>query len=125
MSRTPWIGLAALIGMFVLPYVPEWFFEGPRTIRHRPRRHICGDCGEPWTADHTCPPPAEVLGPVQGELRRLYPPTGLGRRAVPARRPGGELSRRTPQVVVDGARGVRWRRSRGRPGRPNRPYGLD
>jgi hypothetical protein len=31
---TPWVGLAALLAMFVLPFVPDWLFEGPRTIRH-------------------------------------------------------------------------------------------
>jgi hypothetical protein len=43
----PWVGLAALAAMFLLPLLPEWLFEGPRTIRHRPRRHICSDCGAP------------------------------------------------------------------------------
>jgi hypothetical protein len=92
MSRTPWIGLAALIGMFVLPYLPNWLFEGPRTIRHRPRRHVCSDCDAPWTPGHTCPPAAEVLRPLRGELRRVSPPTDRHRPAIPARR-----SRRDPR----------------------------
>ena len=28
-SPTPWVGLAALIAMFVLPFLPAWLFEGP------------------------------------------------------------------------------------------------
>jgi hypothetical protein len=36
-APTPWVGLAALAAMFVLPWLPHWLFEGPRTVRHRPR----------------------------------------------------------------------------------------
>jgi hypothetical protein len=25
----PWIGLAALVAMFVLPFLPDWLFEAP------------------------------------------------------------------------------------------------
>jgi hypothetical protein len=38
--------------MFVLPFLPDWLFEGPWTIKHRPRRYICGECGAPWADDH-------------------------------------------------------------------------
>jgi hypothetical protein len=54
--RTPWIGLAALVAMFVLPFVPAWLFEGPRTVKHRPRRRICADCEAPLTDGHVCGP---------------------------------------------------------------------
>jgi hypothetical protein len=38
MPKTPWIGLLALVALFILPYVPDWLFEGPRTkIKGRPR----------------------------------------------------------------------------------------
>jgi hypothetical protein len=48
------------------------------TIRHRPHRHICGDCGAPWTDEHTCPPEARKTGPsLRTELRRLTPQTEL------------------------------------------------
>ena len=63
MPKTPWIGLLALIALFLLPYVPDWVFEGPRTIKHRPRRHICGECGAAWSRGHVCEPdePERVL----------------------------------------------------------------
>jgi hypothetical protein len=79
---TPWLGLAALVAMFVIPFLPDWIFEGPRTTKHRPRRHICGNCDAPWTAGHTCegeptPAPSRVL---QGEFRR--PARFYGRRVL-------------------------------------------
>jgi hypothetical protein len=69
-SPTPWIGLAALLAMFVLPYLPNWLFEGPRTIRHRPRRHVCADCNASWTDDHRCPAIPEETYPPRAELLR-------------------------------------------------------
>lgn len=80
-ESTPWIGLVALLAMFVLPFLPAWLFEGPRTIRHHPRRHVCADCGAPWTDGHTCVPglaPGHEL--LQGELRRTGTSTTLERR---------------------------------------------
>jgi hypothetical protein len=72
MARVPWIGLVALVAMFLIPYLPDWLFEGPRTIRHWPRRHICGDCNAPWVDGHVCAPAAdEAASPLRGELRRL------------------------------------------------------
>jgi hypothetical protein len=71
-TPTPWVGLAALAAMFLLPVLPDWLFEGPQTSKHRPRRHVCGDCGAPWTDEHTCTPEESEAGPVlRGELRRL------------------------------------------------------
>lgn len=88
MSRTPtpWIGLIALAAMFVIPFLPDWLFEGRRTIKHWPRRHICGDCGAPWTEQHTCAPQASTMGsrPLHGELRRLQP--NPNQRALTTRR---------------------------------------
>jgi hypothetical protein len=73
----PWIGLLALVAMFVIPFLPAWLFEGPRTVRHWPRRHVCGECGAAWVSGHACeaPPPEPILPPraerLVGELRRL------------------------------------------------------
>jgi hypothetical protein len=76
-NPVPWFGLLALVAMFVIPFLPNWLFEGPRTVRHWPRRHVCGDCGAPWVTGHACEvtPPEPTL-PVRterlvGELRRL------------------------------------------------------
>jgi hypothetical protein len=84
----PWIGLAAIVAMFVLPLLPAWLFEGPRTIKRYPRRVVCGDCGERWTDDHNCDveavgPPPQPRRPLRGEIRRV----GAGRAL--ARRPAG------------------------------------
>lgn len=79
--NTPWIGLVALVAMFVLPFLPAWLFEGPRTVKHYPRRHICGDCGAPWTDGHVC---AVDRAPqrLRGQLRRVRPSTALVRRSA-------------------------------------------
>ncbi len=84
---TPWIGLAALIAMFVVPFLPSWLFEGPRTVKHYPRRHVCGYCGAPWAGDHACathPAPARQplrRQPLRGQLRRVRTSTALVRRS--------------------------------------------
>jgi hypothetical protein len=82
-APTPWVGLAALAAMFLLPFLPAWLFEGPRTIRHRPQRHVCADCDAPWTYGHVCDPgtvtaeAVEAAPPLRAELRRLPPSTEL------------------------------------------------
>jgi hypothetical protein len=82
-DKAPWVGLAALAAMFLIPFLPSWLFEGPRTIKHWPRRHVCGECGAPWTDDHVCAsPPAERALPLRGELRRLRPARELARRRL-------------------------------------------
>jgi hypothetical protein len=82
-APTPWIGLAALLAMFLLPFLPGWLFEGSRTVKHWPRRHVCGYCSAPWTRGHVCELEASEASPVlvtgggaslSGELRRLTPP---------------------------------------------------
>jgi hypothetical protein len=72
-THTPWAGLAALAAMFLIPFLPDWLFDGPRTIKHHPRRHVCGECGAAWTDGHNCggsdgPVGSELL---HGELRRM------------------------------------------------------
>jgi hypothetical protein len=64
MSNAPWVGLAALVLMFAIPFLPSWLFDGPRTVKHWPRRHVCGACDAPWTDGHLCEiGPASRLGP--------------------------------------------------------------
>jgi hypothetical protein len=54
-SPVPWIGLAAIAAMFVLPWLDaRGVFDGPHTIRRRPRRVVCADCASPWAPDHRC-----------------------------------------------------------------------
>jgi hypothetical protein len=93
-SPTPWVGLAALIAMFVLPFLPAWLFEGPRTVKHWPRQHVCGVCNAPWTDGHTCPSSASETGrPLRGSLRRLPPSAEV------ERRPRAQISRRRQPSV--------------------------
>lgn len=80
--NTPWIGLVALVAMFVLPFLPAWLFEGPRTVKHYPRRHICGDCGAPWTDGHVCAVDRTPPQRLRGQLRRVRPSTALVRRSA-------------------------------------------
>jgi hypothetical protein len=54
-NPVPWIGLAAIAAMFLLPLLDaRGLFDGPHTIRRQPRRVVCADCGNPWTPDHRC-----------------------------------------------------------------------
>jgi hypothetical protein len=86
MSEIPWLGLAALVAMFVIPFLPSWLFEGSRTVKHWPRRHICGVCNAPWTDWHTCLPVSDQPSPpVRGEIRRLDR-VSTGARQLSARR---------------------------------------
>jgi hypothetical protein len=81
MPDTPWVGLAALLAMFLIPFLPLGLFEGPRIIKHWPRRHVCGDCGAPWTDEHTCVREASMAAspPLRGELRRRQQSTSTPR----------------------------------------------
>jgi hypothetical protein len=73
MPEIPWAGLAALIIMFLIPLLSDWVFEGRRTVKHWPRRHVCGKCGAPWTDGHDCESSVDlqVPRPLKGELRRI------------------------------------------------------
>ena len=80
MRGIPWAGLAALVLMFLLPLLPSWVFDGPRTVRHWPRQHVCAYCKAPWTEGHICA--VEPTYPTQalwGELRRVQTGTDLER----------------------------------------------
>ena len=85
---TPWVGLAALLAMFVLPFVPDWLLRG----RGR------SGTGRAGMSAATATPPgprgtsarlkrARPNRPLRGELRRLAPPAEL------ERRPGARISR--------------------------------
>jgi hypothetical protein len=51
----PWVGLAAIVAMFLLPWLEaRGLLDGPHLVRRRPHREVCGDCGAPWTPDHQC-----------------------------------------------------------------------
>ena len=77
-TPVPWVGLAALAVMFLLPLLPEWLFEGRRTTKHWPHRHVCGDCGAPWTNGHACSPAERDRDPrLRGQVHRLDPPAVL------------------------------------------------
>jgi hypothetical protein len=83
-ADTPWIGLLALIAMFVLPFIPRWLFEGPRVIKHHPIRHICAECGKAWTDTHDCQSSSEPgLDLLRGQLWRPSRVTSLERRLGP------------------------------------------
>ena len=104
MAEIPWAGLAALIAMFVIPFLPAWLFEGPRTVKHQPARHVCDGCGAPWTSGHVCAPELPVAQapeveapepPLRGELRRLRPRAELRRL-----RPRAQLERRPERIPM-------------------------
>jgi hypothetical protein len=115
MREIPWAGLAALVAMFVIPFLPGWLFEGPRTVKHRPVRHVCAECGAPWTAGHVCaaePMPALGMGVAAPEVGVAAPELG-----VPAPEPPvvtapepplrGELRRlRPPRAELDRRRRI-------------------
>lgn len=63
--------------MFLLPLLDaRGLFDGPHTIRRRPRREVCADCGSPWTPNHQCGGwLAAAVGEPVVPLRRLPPPT--------------------------------------------------
>jgi hypothetical protein len=113
MSRTPWVGLAALIAMFVIPYLPAKFFEGPRTVKHWPRRHICGECGGLWSEGHTCLPTSEIRQSLRGELSRLGRTAGLDR-VADSQTVGSPRQRVAwdPLASRDGSRYLNRRRSK-------------
>jgi hypothetical protein len=79
-APTPWIGLAALAAMFVLPFLPTWLFEGPRRIKHWPREHVCAKCDDAWSDGHRCLLPFHPIEPtLHAELHRLPSPSALER----------------------------------------------
>jgi len=57
----------------VLPLLRDWLVDKPDMSRHRPPRHLCGDCGAPWTHQTCSATTREASPPLHGELRRLAP----------------------------------------------------
>jgi hypothetical protein len=86
---TPWVGLAALVLMFALPFLPSWLLDGPRVVKHRPRRHVCALCDAPWSEDHVCAAVGDDQGgqPLRGQLQRAAP-AALEPRIAPPRKTG-------------------------------------
>ena len=81
---TPWVGIAAIVVMFAIPFLPSWLFEGPRVVKHRPRRHVCESCDAPWDADHVCAPAADAdPRPLRGHLERTDHGPILASRTTP------------------------------------------
>jgi hypothetical protein len=69
---TPWVGLGALVLMFAIPFLPSWLFEGPKVVKHRPRRHVCALCGSAWHDGHDCLTATNAdARPLPGRLDRL------------------------------------------------------
>jgi hypothetical protein len=96
-APVPWIAMAAIAAMFLLPWLDaRGLLDGPHIIRHRPVREVCADCGAPWTSGHRCVgrreaaagepvvPPPPVEPPERPRLRvqltRTDQPTLPGRR---------------------------------------------
>jgi hypothetical protein len=106
----PWIALAAIAAMFLLPWLDaRGLLDGPRVIRRRPRREVCADCAQPWTPDHQCPgwldaarEPVVPLGPIElpaptrprAQLTRTHQPAQPGQPGQPARRALPQRERR-------------------------------
>jgi hypothetical protein len=92
-NPVPWIGLAAIAAMFLLPWLDaRGLLDGPRMIHRRPRREVCADCRAPWTPEHRCPAwLAAVREPVV-PLPQPPPP-------APPRRLRGELTRTDQQAL--------------------------
>jgi hypothetical protein len=99
-ASVPWVALAAVAAMFVLPWLDaHGLFDGPRTIRHRPSRYLCADCQAPWTPGHQCAgwfeaarrEPVVPIAPVEPPAPRvrgqLTHPDQPARPALPQREP--------------------------------------
>lgn len=101
MRDVPWAGLAALVAMFVIPFLPHWLFEGPRRIKHWPSRHVCGDCGAPWTDGHACPaePTLAAEASLWAELRRPEP-SNPGPRSLTGRTWRGHMGNAVDRPVA-------------------------
>jgi hypothetical protein len=81
-NPVPWIGLAAIAAMFLLPWLDaRGLFDGPRIVRRRPRREVCADCASPWTPGHQC------VGWLEAAVREPVVPLAPPRQRVRLGRP--------------------------------------
>jgi hypothetical protein len=75
-SPTPWVDLATLIAMFVLPFLPAWLFEGHA-------RSSTGLAGMSVESYHLAPLGPTGLGllddPTRRDLQEQHAPTRAGR----------------------------------------------
>jgi hypothetical protein len=94
----PWIGLAAIAAMFLLPWATaRGWLDGPRQLRHHPRWHICADCAQPWTPGHQC------SGWLEAAAREPVVPLGPVEPPAPARA-RAELTRTARSALPPGKR---------------------
>ncbi|SRR6266498_432452 len=93
-APVPWIALAAIVAMFVLPWLDaRGLLDGPSTIRHRPRRHVCADCAELWQPGHACagwqaPAGREPVVPLPAVESPVLTPPPIRLQLTRADRPG-------------------------------------
>ena len=83
----PWVGLAAIVAMFVLPLLPAWLFEGLGPCKRYPRRVGVWRLRRAWTDGHSCgfeavEPRPQRRRPLRAELRRVKPGSALARRST-------------------------------------------
>jgi len=87
-ASVPWIGLAAIAAMFLLPLLDaRGLFDGPSIVRRRPHRVICADCAQPWTPDHQC------LGWLEAAVREPVLPLQPPPPSLPTNHQRGQLTR--------------------------------
>ena len=112
-TPTPWVGLAALAAMFLLPLLPDWLFEGPRTSKHWLGRHICGHYALPGPASTFAPPgrarPARSFVASCAGFPRPFTALGLqSTREAPERLRGLVRVQRIRQSPTDRYRSAAW-----------------
>jgi hypothetical protein len=80
-SPVPWVGLAALAAMFLLPLLRDWLFRGARTSKHWLGRHSLATARSRDQRAHLHPRESQAGLVLRGQLRRL-PETLHGARAA-------------------------------------------
>jgi hypothetical protein len=85
-SPIPWVGLAALAAMFVLPFLPDWLFEGP------PDQQALATAAHLWQLRRSLDRrlhrgPAWKARDRAAATRRAAPARSTGRAGAPSRVP--------------------------------------